>query len=114
MLHLSYHAVSHNGLWQRYDHELMDDDDDEVYTSLHYEQSMHVPSQFVLLLFQCEVSLYVNGIVAGAVDFIVHKAIRKVGKQNAKTSSGGTNIVFQSVVKICSAAKVIKGILWAI
>ena len=55
-----------------------------------------------------------NGIVAEAVDFIVRKATRKVGKQNDKTSSGGTNIVFQSVVKICSAAKVIKGILWAI
>ena len=44
-----------------------------------------------------------DGIVAKAVDFNVHKAIRKVGKPNV--TFGGTNIVFESDGKICSAAK---------
>ena len=63
---------------------------------------------YCLLSCQCDIPLSINGTIAGAVDFIVHKATRKVGKQNVKTTSGGTKIVFESFVKICSAAKQMK------
>ena len=59
----------------------------------------------MFLLFQYDVSLSVSGVVKEAVDFIVQKATKKIGKLKFTTTHGGTNPVFQPVAKICSAAK---------
>ena len=88
------------------EHALMDDDDDdEVYNVPLCINTIDVLSKHMLLLFQYDVSLNVHSIVAEAVDFIVQKATKKMGKQKFSTTHSGTNIVFETILKICTAAK---------